>query len=60
MPVSWVHSDTVRMDYDTSLASVGELGLWHCMVLVLLIPSALLPGMWSVLFVFSGYVAKHR
>eukprot|EP00092_Neocalanus_flemingeri_P023373 GFUD01025341.1.p1 GENE.GFUD01025341.1~~GFUD01025341.1.p1 ORF type:complete len:544 (-),score=116.27 GFUD01025341.1:296-1927(-) len=48
------------MDYDASLSSVGELGLWHCMVLVLLIPSALLPGMWSVLFVFSGYVAKHR
>jgi len=48
------------MDYDFSLASIGELGLWHFMVLVLLIPAALLPGMWSVLFVFSGYVAKHR
>jgi len=48
------------MDFDASLAAVGELGPWHCMVLVLLIPAALLPGRWSVLFVFSGYVVKHR
>ena len=29
-------------------------------VLLLLVPAALLPGMWSVLFVFAGYVPKHR
>jgi OCT family organic cation transporter-like MFS transporter 4/5 len=48
------------MDYDARLSSVGELGPWHWLVLVLLIPAALLPGMWSVLFVFSGFVVKHR
>ena len=48
------------MDFDKSLEAVGELGLWHALVLMLLIPAALLPGMWSVLFVFSGYVSKHR
>ena len=48
------------MDYDARLASVGELGTWHWLVLLLLIPAALLPGMWSVLFVFSGFVVKHR
>ena len=29
-------------------------------VLLLLVPAALLPGMWSVLFIFSGYVPDHR
>lgn len=47
-------------DYDTTLAQVGELGLWHWLVLLSLVPPALLPGMWSVLFVFSGYVVPHR
>ena len=49
-----------RVDYDTILASVGDLGLWHWLVLLCLVPPALLPGMWSVLFVFSGYVVHHR
>ena len=47
-------------DYDTTLAQVGDLGLWHWLVLLVLVPPALLPGMWSVLFVFSGYVVQHR
>ena len=47
-------------DYDSRLAEVGELGLWHWLVLLCLVPPALLPGMWSVLFVFSGYVVQHR
>ena len=47
-------------DYDRTLAEVGELGLWHWLVLLCLVPPALLPGMWSVLFVFSGYVVQHR
>lgn len=55
-----MESRRVRKDFDTILSSVGELGPWHWMVLTLLIPPALLPGMWSVLFVFSGYVVRHR
>ena len=47
-------------DYDTILDSLGSLGPWHWLVLLSLIPPALLPGMWSVLFVFSGYVVPHR
>ena len=50
----------MRLDYDTILASVGDLGPWHWMVLLTLIPPALLPGMWSALFIFSGYVVNHR
>ena len=50
--------EVVTRDYDAILASVGELGLWHWLVLLSLIPPALLPGMWSVLFVFSGYVVR--
>ena len=50
--------EAVAGDYDTILASVGELGLWHWLVLLSLVPPALLPGMWSVLFVFSGYVVR--
>jgi len=48
------------MDFDTALSEAGELGLWQWGVLLLLVPAALLPGMWSVLFVFAGYVPKHR
>ena len=33
-------------DYDSLLASVGELGAWHWLVLLCLVPPALLPGMW--------------
>ena len=47
-------------DYDATLVQVGDLGLWHWLVLLALVPPALLPGMWSVLFVFSGYVVQHR
>jgi OCT family organic cation transporter-like MFS transporter 4/5 len=48
------------MDFDVALAEAGELGPWQWGVLLLLVPAALLPGMWSVLFVFSGYVPRHR
>ena len=51
---------SVTGDYDAILASVGELGLWHWLVLLALVPPALLPGMWSVLFVFSGYVVRYE
>ena len=49
-----------HQDYDSLLSSVGPLGPWHWLVLLALVPPALLPGMWSVLFVFSGYVVPHR
>ena len=49
-----------HQDYDSLLSSVGPLGPWHWLVLLALLPPALLPGMWSVLFVFSGYVVPHR
>ena len=47
-------------DFDLILQEVGELGRWHIWVLLLLVPPALLPGMWSVNFVFSGYVPDYR
>ena len=56
--MTMVTVEVVTRDYDAILASVGELGLWHWLVLLSLIPPALLPGMWSVLFVFSGYVVR--
>ena len=52
--------DPRSQDYDSLLLQLGDLGPWHWLVLVVLVPPALLPGMWSVLFVFSGYVLQHR
>ena len=41
-----------RLDYDNVLTSVGELGLWHWLFLLLLVPPALLPGVVLVLIKF--------
>ena len=54
------NTEVVRLDYDSILTTVGDLGPWQWMVLLSLIPPALLPGMWSALFIFSGYVVNHR
>ena len=54
------NTEIVRLDYDTILTSVGDLGPWQWLVLLSLIPPALLPGMWSALFIFSGFVVNHR
>ena len=41
-----------RLDYDNVLTSVGELGLWHWLFLLLLVPPALLPGVVLVVIKF--------
>ena len=49
------------LDYDSALGEAGlaaQPGL--ALALLSLLPAATLPGMWSVLFVFSGHVPPHR